>query len=72
LAHFREAHRRAPENWTYKRQAWSLVSAEATPGPLGRLVQVPREGHEGEWPFESDFVRDVMKLEPGEYYPDMY
>ncbi len=27
-AHFREAHRLQPENWTYKRQAWALAGAE--------------------------------------------
>ncbi len=26
--HFREAHRRQPDNWTYKRQAWALAGAE--------------------------------------------
>ena len=30
--HWREAHRLAPENWTYKRQAWQLVD----PGVQGR------------------------------------
>ncbi len=28
LAHFKEAHRLRPENWTYKRQAWSLGDVE--------------------------------------------
>ena len=27
-AHFREAHRLHPENWTYKRQAWALAGAD--------------------------------------------
>jgi tetratricopeptide (TPR) repeat protein len=27
-AHFREAHRLYPENWTYKRQAWALAGPE--------------------------------------------
>lgn len=26
--HFREAHRRQPDNWTYKRQAWALAGAD--------------------------------------------
>ena len=27
-AHFREAHRLHPENWTYKRQAWAIAGSE--------------------------------------------
>ncbi len=69
LGHFREAHRLQPDNWTYKRQAWSLVSAEIFPGPRARFMQGPLEGREDEWPFESDFLGDVEKLGPNEYYP---
>jgi hypothetical protein len=46
------------------------VSVETAPGPFGRFVQGPLEGHLDEWPFESDFLRDVQKLGPGEYYPE--
>jgi len=28
VAHFREAHRLQPENWTYKRQAWAIAGSE--------------------------------------------
>jgi tetratricopeptide (TPR) repeat protein len=28
VAHFREAHRLQPENWTYKRQAWAIAGAD--------------------------------------------
>jgi AhpC/TSA family len=71
IAHFRDAHRLQPDNWTYKRQAWSLVSAEGDPGPRGRFVQGPVDGREEDWPFDSDFASDVLKLSPGEYYPEM-
>jgi hypothetical protein len=70
LAHFRDAHRLQPENWTYKRQAWSLVGAESAPGDFGRFMQSPLLGDESAWPFDSDFWSDVEKLGPGEYYPN--
>ena len=70
IAHFREAHRLQPENWTYKRQAWSLISVETQPGPRARLRQWPTEEQEEAWPFESDFQRDLEKLPRGDYYPD--
>ncbi len=38
--HFRAAHRLQPENWTYKRNAWELVS----PG-----LQGPSEHYDGDW-----------------------
>jgi len=69
LAHFRKAHRLQPDNWTYKRQAWSLVSREATPGESGRFVQTALPGRESEWPFESDFWTDVGRLGDEPYYP---
>ena len=40
LEHFREAHRLQPENWTYKRQAWSLIGNEAAGGgEMGRSTR---------------------------------
>jgi hypothetical protein len=50
---FREAHRLAPENWTYKRQAWSL--ADPLQGPTEQ--------------YESDWLTEVRKLGPENYYP---
>lgn len=50
---FREAHRLAPENWTYKRQAWSL--ADPLQGPTAE--------------YESDWLTDVRALGPEHYYP---
>ncbi len=53
VAWFREAHRLQPENWTYKRQAWSLAD------PL----QGPTEA------YDSDWLTEVRKLGPENYYP---
>jgi hypothetical protein len=49
---FRAAHRLQPENWTYKRQAWSLVD------PL----QGPTEH------YDSDWLSDVRKIGAKNYY----
>jgi hypothetical protein len=69
LEHFRRCHRLQPSNWTYKRQAWSLLGNERVGGEFGRFVQGPIEGEEDDWPFDSDFRSDVRVLGPGEYYP---
>ena len=70
IRHFNECHRLLPMNWTYKRQAWSLVGNERVGGgELGRFNQVPLAGEEESWPFLSNFDADVAKLQPGEYYP---
>ena len=50
---FREALRLEPENWTYKRQAWSLSD------PL----QGPTED------YDSDWLTDVRKIGAESYYP---
>jgi hypothetical protein len=52
---FREAHRLDPDNWTYRRQAWSLVD------PL----QGPTEE------YDSDWLSDVRKLGAENYYPPL-
>ncbi|MDP9408007.1 MAG: TlpA family protein disulfide reductase, partial [Actinomycetota bacterium] len=49
---FRESHRLQPENWTYKRQAWSLVD----PG------QGPTAEYDGDW------VSDVQAVGAEAYY----
>jgi hypothetical protein len=69
VEHFRHSHRLQPDNWTYKRQAWSAVSHERVGGDIGRFVQAPVAGEEDAWPFDSDFRSDVAVLGPGEYYP---
>jgi peroxiredoxin len=52
---FRDAHRLAPENWTYKRQAWALAD------PL----QGPTEA------YDSDWLSEVRKIGPENYYPPL-
>jgi hypothetical protein len=69
IPHFNECHRLQPANWTYKRQAWSLVGNERVGGDFGRFVQGPLEGEEDDWPFGSDFRSDTALLGEGEYYP---
>ena len=69
IGHFNAAIRLQPENWTYKRQAWSLVGNERVGGERGGFAQGPLPGEESEWPFESDLASDVAKLEPDQYYP---
>jgi hypothetical protein len=69
IAHFNESHRLQPGNWTYKRQAWSLVGNERIGGEYGRFIQGPLEGEEDDWPFLSDFRSDTALLGEGEYYP---
>lgn len=50
---FRQAHRLHPENWTYKRQAWSLAD------PLQGPTDV----------YDSDWLTEVRELGPENYYP---
>ena len=69
IRHFNAAHRLQPENWTYKRQAWSLIGHERVGGDRGRFAQSPLPGEEADWPFETDFTTDVLALDEGEYYP---
>lgn len=58
---WREAHRLDPSNWTYKRQAWTLVTT-----PEGAeendLMQGPNEVYEGNW------LDDVVAQGGGENY----
>jgi len=51
--HFRAAHRLQPENWTYKRNAWELVS----PG-----LQGPTAFYDGDW------LADIKAAGPENYY----
>src|SRR5256884_6132717 len=52
-AHFRAAPRLQPENWTYKRNAWELVS----PG-----IQGPTDFYDGDW------LSDIKAAGPEHYY----
>jgi len=65
LAHFNAAHELQPENITYKRQAYSALAVTRTGGdPDGwtRFRQAPAEGED--WPFVSDFNRDMVRFQP--------
>ena len=57
---FRRAHELHPQNWTYKRQAWTLVTTE--PGAPSDLVQGPNDVYEGNW------LDDVRAAGGGEAY----
>lgn len=52
IAQFREAHRLQPNNWTYKRQAWSLLDPSQGPNSV----------------YEGDWVSDVQKIGAENYY----
>lgn len=52
---FRSAHRLQPDNWTYKRQAWTFVD----PG------QGPSEYYDGDW------LSDVQAIGAENYYPPL-
>lgn len=45
---WREAHRLYPSNWTYKRQAWTLVTTP-TGSTANDLIQGPNDVYEGNW-----------------------
>ncbi len=52
---FREAHRLSPDNWTYKRQAWSLAD--------------PLQDHTHQ--YDSDWLTDVREIGAENYYPQV-
>jgi len=52
VAHFRDAHRLQPENWTYKRQAWSMVNASQGPSDV----------------YERDWLSEVRRVGAENYY----
>jgi hypothetical protein len=53
--HWREAHRLQPDNWTYKRQAWTLADPFQGPTEL----------------YDSCWVSDVKKIGAENYYPPL-
>jgi hypothetical protein len=55
VPHFRAAHRLQPDNWTYRRQAWTLVDPD----------QGPTSQYDGDW------VSDVTRSGPEHYYPPL-
>jgi hypothetical protein len=52
VGHFRRAHRLQPDNWTYRRQAWSLADPDQGPTDV----------------YDSDWARDVERIGPEQYY----
>jgi len=57
---FKRAHELHPENWTYKRQAWTFVTTPA--GEPSDLLQAPNEVYDGYW------LKDVRELGADTYY----
>jgi hypothetical protein len=64
---FKVAHQLHPDNFTYRRQAWSLVPG--IEGPLARFWQGPIPGQEADWPYEGDWLTDVKAMGAANYYP---
>ena len=64
IKHFRAAHALVPDNWTFRRQAWSLEPVGD--GPMARFWQGPRP--EGDWPYEGDWVQDIRREGAENYY----
>ena len=66
LSHFNAAHELQPDNITYKRQAYSALAISRSGGEDAdgwtRFRQAPVEGED--WPFVSDFNRDMVRLQP--------
>jgi hypothetical protein len=56
--HWREAHRLAPQNWTYKRQAWELIDS----------VDAGMQ-HDVKHIYESNWLDDVKRFGAENYYP---
>jgi hypothetical protein len=50
---FRDAHRLQPDNWTYKRQAWTFADPRQAPTKV----------------YDSDWLSDVKAIGPENYYP---
>ncbi len=65
--HWRAAHRLDPDNFSYKRQAWSLAAPDT--GGFERFWQGPVPGHEDAWPYESDWLTEVRSKGAENYYP---
>ncbi|EIV96200.1 ResA-like WAxxUGC motif-containing protein [Frankia sp. QA3] len=56
VAHWREAHRLQPDNWTYKRQAWNLADPESV-----RTIDA----------YGTGWLDDVRALGAENYYPEI-
>jgi hypothetical protein len=58
---WKQAHELFPENWTYKRQAWTLVTT-ADDAPAPDLIQEAGEVYGTSW------LDDVLRMGGGEHY----
>ena len=67
VSHFQAAHRLVPDSWTYRRQAWSLEAVEAA-GPFARFWQGPHPERPEEWPYAGDWLTDIRREGPANYY----
>lgn len=67
IPHFREAHQLVPDNFSYKRQAWSMEPG--ADGPLARFWQGPSDDDPAAWPYEGDWLSDVAEFGAENYYP---
>ena len=62
---WKQAHALFPENWTYKRQAWTLATT-APDAPAPDLIQEAGDVYGTSW------LDDVLRLGGGErYYPEL-
>lgn len=68
VRHFREAHRLVPDNFSYKRQAWSLEPG--ADGALARFWQGPSDDDPDAWPYDGDWLTDVREFGAENYYPE--
>ena len=66
VGHFTKAHELVPDNFAYRRQAWSLEPGPE--GPLNRFWQGPMEGAEADWPYEGDWLIDTKAMGAENYY----
>jgi hypothetical protein len=62
-------HELQPENWTGKRQAWSLVGDSRSAAVWPRFIEGPVPAREDEWPCASSFRDDVAAMDAGQYCP---
>ena len=67
IVHFRAAHELVPDNFAYRRQAWSLE--RTIDGPLARFWQGPAPDDPDAWPYDGDWLSDVRQLGAENYYP---
>jgi len=68
VAHYRQAHRLVPQNFSYRRQAWSLEPNEMD-GLVARFWQGPATGAEDDWPYDGDWLTDARAMGAENYYP---